>query len=198
MAGCEARALSSTSVSRNSSEALLSASLFVGRTLRGDGGGGGGGARRVRLPRAKVPAIRAGETQSKGLGFEEGGKWMSSTTRHIRIYAGYIDPESGRMDQTQLDKLSLILDPDDEFVWPDDKSQKVFDKFAELVDNYAGAPLTEYTLRLIGSDLEHYIRKMLLSNEIKYNLECRVLNFSMGRPRLDMEEEEEEEEEAAV
>eukprot|EP00850_Spirogloea_muscicola_P017878 SM000158S02010 [mRNA] locus=s158:184658:185168:+ [translate_table: standard] len=88
------------------------------------------------------------------------------------------------MDQTQIDKLSIMLDPDNEFEWPDDKVQKVYDQFAELVDQYAGAPLTEYTLRLIGSDLEHFIRKMLLGGEIKYNLNSRVLNFSMGKPRL--------------
>ena len=56
-----------------------------------------------------------------------------------------------------------------------------------------GAPLTEYTLRLIGSELEHFIRKMLFANEIKYNLECRVLNFSMGKPRLAIEDDDEEE-----
>ena len=59
-----------------------------------------------------------------------------------------------------------------------------------------GADLTEYTLRLIGSDLEHYIRKMLLAGELQYNLDCRVLNFSMGRPRIDpadLDDVEEEE-----
>lgn len=50
---------------------------------------------------------------------------------------------------------------------------------------WQGAPMNEYTLRLIGSDLEHYIRKLLLGNEIKYNLDCRVLNFSMGKPRYE-------------
>lgn len=47
-----------------------------------------------------------------------------------------------------------------------------------------GAPLTEYTLRLIGSDLEHYIGKLLYDGTIKYNMNCRVLNFSMGKPRI--------------
>ena len=47
-----------------------------------------------------------------------------------------------------------------------------------------GAALTEYTLRLIGSDIEHYIRKMLYDGEIKYNMNSRVLNFSMGKPRM--------------
>ena len=47
-----------------------------------------------------------------------------------------------------------------------------------------GAPLSEYTLRLIGSDLEHYIRKLLYDGEIKYNMRYRVLNFSMGKPHV--------------
>lgn len=47
-----------------------------------------------------------------------------------------------------------------------------------------GAPLTEYTLRLIGSDIEHYIRKMLYDGEIKYNMDAKTLNFSMGKPRI--------------
>lgn len=51
-------------------------------------------------------------------------------------------------------------------------------------DAKQGAPLTEYTLRLIGSDIEHYIRKMLYDGVIKYNMNARVLNFSMGKPRI--------------
>jgi len=47
-----------------------------------------------------------------------------------------------------------------------------------------GAPLNDYTLRLIGSDIEHYIRKMLYDGLIKYNMNARVLNFSMGKPRI--------------
>ncbi|KAI5071289.1 hypothetical protein GOP47_0013540 [Adiantum capillus-veneris] len=140
---------------------------------------------------SKAMVVRAmGDTVSKGMTYEDGGRWLSSTTRHIRIYAAYIDPETAKMDQTQTDKLSLILDPDDEFVWPEEKAQKVFEEFKSLVDHYAGADLTEYTLRLIGSDLEHFIRQMLLKNEIEYNLNCRVLNFSMGKPRLNIEDEE--------
>ena len=47
-----------------------------------------------------------------------------------------------------------------------------------------GAELSEYTLRLIGSDLEHFIRKMLYDGVLKYNMRSRVLNFSMGKPRV--------------
>ena len=38
------------------------------------------------------------------------------------------------MDQTQMDKLSILLDPDNEFLWTPETEKKVYDKFAELVD----------------------------------------------------------------
>ena len=75
-----------------------------------------------------------------------------------------------------------MLDPT-EFVWTDETCQMVYNEFQDLVD-HEGAPLSEYTLRLIGSDLEHYIRKLLYDGEIKYNMRYRVLNFSMGKPRV--------------
>ncbi|KAL1533568.1 NAD(P)H-quinone oxidoreductase subunit M, chloroplastic-like [Salvia divinorum] len=132
-------------------------------------------------PRPVEPQLNV---ESKNMGKEYGGQWLSSTTRHVRIFAAYIDPETCAFDQTQMDKLTLILDPTDEFVWTDDTCTKVYSYFQELVDHYEGAPLTEYTLRLIGSDVEHYIRKLLYQGEIKYNMDARVLNFSMGKPRV--------------
>jgi hypothetical protein len=39
--------------------------------------------------------------------------------------------------------------------------EQVFGKFDELVHEHKGAPLNDYTLRLIGSDCEHFIRKLL-------------------------------------
>ncbi|KAL2608795.1 hypothetical protein R1flu_027368 [Riccia fluitans] len=140
-----------------------------------------------------------GPVESQSLSYDgpgKGGQWLSATTRHVRIYIGVADPETMALDQSQLDKVTLMLDPDSEFVWPDEQVQKVYNYFAELVENYAGAPCTEYTLRLIGSDIEHYIRKLLLANEIKYNLEAGVLNFSMGLPRYDPSTLEGVEEEA--
>ncbi|KAA0041980.1 hypothetical protein IC582_001882 [Cucumis melo] len=122
--------------------------------------------------------------KSKNMGREYGGQWLSSVTRHVRIYAAYIDPVTCEFDQTQMDKLTLILDPSNEFLWNPETCNKVYAYFQELVDHYEGAPLTEYTLRLIGSDIEHYIRKMLYDGEIKYNMNARVLNFSMGKPRI--------------
>ncbi|XP_062099383.1 NAD(P)H-quinone oxidoreductase subunit M, chloroplastic [Humulus lupulus] len=122
--------------------------------------------------------------KSKNMSREYGGQWLSSVTRHVRIYAAYIDPVTCEFDQTQMDKLTLILDPTNEFVWNSNSCNKVYSYFQELVDHYEDAPLTEYTLRLIGSDIEHYIRKMLYGGEIKYNMNARVLNFSMGKPRI--------------
>jgi hypothetical protein len=55
----------------------------------------------------------------------------------VRIFTGYIDPVTDVMDQSQLDKLTLMLDPDDEFLWPEDKVQAVYAYFKELVDHYA-------------------------------------------------------------
>lgn len=74
--------------------------------------------------------------KNKNMGREYGGQWLSSTTRHVRIYAAYIDPETCAFDQTQMDKLTLILDPTDEFVWTDDTCNKVYSYFQELVDHY--------------------------------------------------------------
>lgn len=172
----------------------------------------------MKKPRPVEPQINV---QSKNMTREHGGQWLSSATRHVRIYAAYIDPETFAFDQTQMDKLTLLLDPTDEFVWTDDTCTKVYSYFQELVDHYEvmktslhqyklnhaitlvpngleiemltpitfydldqGAPLTEYTLRLIGSDIEHYIRKLLYNGEIQYNMNARVLNFSMGKPRV--------------
>ncbi|PWZ37352.1 NAD(P)H-quinone oxidoreductase subunit M, chloroplastic [Zea mays] len=147
----------------------------------------------VPPPQAAEKEARKGDAQSlprqplaesKNMSREYGGQWLSSTTRHVRIYAAYIDPETNAFDQTQMDKLTLMLDPQDEFAWTDEACQMVFNEFQDLVDHYEGAELSEYTLRLIGSDLEHYIRKLLYDGVIKYNMRSRVLNFSMGKPRI--------------
>ncbi|CAI9115529.1 OLC1v1016444C1 [Oldenlandia corymbosa var. corymbosa] len=135
----------------------------------------------MKSPRPVEPQTNV---KSKNMGIEFGSEWLSSTTRHVRIYAAYIDPETCAFDQTQTDKLTLILDPTDEFVWTEETCNQVYSYFQELIDHYEGADLTEYTLRLIGSDIEHYIRKMLYRGEIQYNMNARVLNFSMGKPRV--------------
>lgn len=74
--------------------------------------------------------------KNKNMSREYGGQWLSSVTRHVRIYAAYIDPITHAFDQTQMDKLTLILDPSNEFVWTNETCQKVYAYFQELVDHY--------------------------------------------------------------
>ncbi|KAI3460551.1 hypothetical protein Pfo_017214 [Paulownia fortunei] len=67
---------------------------------------------------------------------EYGGQWQSSTTRHVRSYAAYIDHQMYEINQTRMDKLSLILDPTDEFVRTDETCNKVYSYFQELAGHY--------------------------------------------------------------
>lgn len=106
---------------------------------------------------------------------------LKSTTRHIQIYAAVVeDDELIESDHT----LTLDLDPDNEFNWTEGSIKKVQEKFTALVESYKGADLTEYNLRRIGSDLEHFVRSLLQKGEITYNLNHRVQNYSMGLPRI--------------
>lgn len=107
---------------------------------------------------------------------------LKSTTRHIRVYAAEVkNNELNPSDNV----LTLDVDPDNEFNWNEDSLQKVYRQFDELVESYSGEDLTDYNLRRIGSDLEHLIRLLLQEGEISYNLGSRVLNYSMGLPRLE-------------
>ncbi|MCS6814718.1 MAG: NAD(P)H-quinone oxidoreductase subunit M [Cyanobacteria bacterium] len=107
---------------------------------------------------------------------------LKSTTRHIRIFAAQVD-DGDLVEST--DALTLDVDPDNEFTWNDDALQQVYRQFDQLVDSYAGEELTEYNLRRIGSDLEHFIRDLLQKGAISYNLNSRVANYSMGLPRVE-------------
>ncbi|MGK7877416.1 MAG: NAD(P)H-quinone oxidoreductase subunit M [Xenococcaceae cyanobacterium] len=107
---------------------------------------------------------------------------LKSTTRHIRLYAAEVkNNELVKSDSV----LTLDVDPDNELNWDEDALQKVYRKFDELVESSSDQDLTEYNLRRIGSDLEHFIRSLLQSGQISYNLGSRVLNYSMGLPRVD-------------
>ncbi len=106
---------------------------------------------------------------------------LKCTTRHIRIYTAEV--ENNELVESQ-NVLTLDVDPDNEFNWNEDALQKVYRQFDELVESYSGADLTEYNLRRIGSDLEHLMRSLLQSGEISYNLESRVVNYSMGLPQV--------------
>ena len=106
---------------------------------------------------------------------------LKSTTRHIRIFTAEIENDEL---VPSADKLTLDVDPDNEFVWNDGALQQVYRKFDELVESYDGTDLTDYNLRRIGSDLEHFMRSLLQAGTISYNLQSRVRNYSMGLPRV--------------
>ncbi len=107
---------------------------------------------------------------------------LKSTTRHVRIFAAEIENDSFVQSD---DKLTLDVDPDNELNWSDEALQKVYRKFDELVEAYDGADLTDYNLRRIGSDLEHFVRSLLQDGVVSYNLNSRVRNYSLGLPRVD-------------
>ena len=112
---------------------------------------------------------------------------VKSTTRHVRLYSAEVkDNELVESDNV----LTLDIDPDNEFNWNDDTLQKVYRKFDEIVEQNNGQDLSEYNLRRIGSDLEHFIRSLLLKGEISYNLGARVRNYSMGLPRMESPDSE--------
>ncbi|HIK28450.1 MAG: NAD(P)H-quinone oxidoreductase subunit M [Oscillatoriaceae bacterium SKW80] len=109
---------------------------------------------------------------------------LKSTTRHIHIFAAEIkDDEFVPSEEV----LTLDVDPDNEFNWNEEALQQVYRKFDELVDSYTGEELTEYNIRRIGSDLEHFVRSLLQSGKISYNLNSRVRNYSLGLPQVDSE-----------
>lgn len=89
---------------------------------------------------ASASRLRPVEVQqnvkSKNMSREYGGQWLSSVTRHVRIYAAYIDPITCEFDQTQMDKLTIILDPSNEFLWNSETTNKVYAYFQDLVDHY--------------------------------------------------------------
>ncbi len=113
---------------------------------------------------------------------------VKSTTRHVRIYSAEVkDNELIPSDNV----LTLDIDPDNEFSWSEDSLQTVYRKFDDLVEENNGSDLSEYNLRRIGSELEHFIRSLLLKGEISYNLGARVRNYSMGLPRMESPDTEE-------
>ena len=111
---------------------------------------------------------------------------LKSTTRHIRIFSAEIDRDGELVPSNQV--LTLDVDPDNEFNWNEDALQKVYRKFDELVESSSGADLTDYNLRRIGSELEHFVRSLLQSSQISYNLNGRVVNYSMGLPQVAVED----------
>ncbi|NJR38218.1 MAG: NAD(P)H-quinone oxidoreductase subunit M [Leptolyngbyaceae cyanobacterium CSU_1_4] len=107
---------------------------------------------------------------------------LKSTTRHVRIFAANIQNTNNEL-VPSTDTLTLDIDPDNELLWNDSALQQVYRKFDELVDASESAELTDYNLRRIGSDLEHFVRSLLQSGSISYNLNSRVKNYSLGLSR---------------
>ena len=105
---------------------------------------------------------------------------LKATTRHIRVFTARVENGDLVPDASQL---TLDVDPDNEFLWEPPVLAKVQQRFRELVEAHAGADLTDYNLRRIGSELEGKIRELLQAGELRYNPDCRVLNYSMGLPR---------------
>ncbi len=110
---------------------------------------------------------------------------LKCTTRHVHIFAGEVTADNRFIPRDDL--LTLDVDPDNELVWNDAALQKVYARFEELVEEYRGRDLTEYNLRRIGSELEHFIRSLLKQGEIAYNLQGRTPNYSMGFPQIPAE-----------
>lgn len=105
---------------------------------------------------------------------------VKCTTRHVRLFTARV--EDGNL-VADPGSLTLDLDPDNEFLWDDAAISQVQRQFQQQVAAHAGQELSDYNLRRIGSDLEGVIRQLLLAGEIRYNPDCRVLNYSMGLPR---------------
>lgn len=112
---------------------------------------------------------------------------LKSTTRHIRIFSAEVQNDELVPSE---DTLTLDVDPDNELLWNDEALQQVYRKFEGLVAAYEGADLTDYTLRRIGSDLEHLVRSLLQAGAVSYNLNSRVRNYSLGVPRVAADGEE--------
>ena len=105
---------------------------------------------------------------------------LKSTTRHVRIFSADVVNNDLIF---HPNKLTLDLDPDNEFIWNEDSLNKVNQKFTELVLERAGKSLDDYELRKIGSEVEGLIKYLLQNGLLSYNPECRVMNYSMGLPK---------------
>ena len=105
---------------------------------------------------------------------------LKSTTRHVRIFTADVVNNDLKF---HPNKLTLDLDPDNEFIWNEDSLKKVNQKFTELVQERAGKSLDDYELRKIGSEVEGLIKYLLQNGLLSYNPECRVMNYSMGLPK---------------
>ncbi len=105
---------------------------------------------------------------------------LKSTTRHVRIFTAEVVKEDLKF---HPNKLTIDLDPDNEFIWNEESLKKVNNKFTKLVEERSGKNLDDYELRKIGSEVEGFIKYLLQNGLLSYNPECRVMNYSMGLPK---------------
>ena len=105
---------------------------------------------------------------------------LKSTTRHVRIFTA--DVVNNNL-EFHPNKLTIDLDPDNEFIWNEDSLNKVNNKFTELIEERAGKNLDDYEIRKIGSEIEGLIKYLLQNGSLSYNPDCRVMNYSMGLPK---------------
>jgi len=105
---------------------------------------------------------------------------LKSTTRHVRIFTADIVNSEIKFDPN---KLTIDVDPDNEFIWNVESLEKIKEKFHQLVKERDGRDLDDYELRRIGSEIEGLIKMLLQQGFISYNPECRVMNYSMGLPK---------------
>ena len=105
---------------------------------------------------------------------------LKSTTRHVRIFTAEVFNNELKF---HPNKLTLDLDPDNEFIWNEESFIKINEKFKELIKEKAGEDLDDYTLRKIGSEIEGLIKILLQDGQLNYNPDCRVMNYSMGLPK---------------
>ena len=105
---------------------------------------------------------------------------LKTTTRHVRIFtAEVVDKEL----KFHPNKLTLDLDPDNEFIWNENSVNTIQKKFNELIKERSGKDLDDYELRKIGSEIEGLIKFLLQNGQLSYNPDCRVMNHSMGLPK---------------
>ena len=109
---------------------------------------------------------------------------LKSTTRHVRLFTA--DVVNSNL-EFHPNKLTLDLDPDNEFIWNEESLKKINQKFSELVEERVGKNLDDYELRKIGSEIEGLIKYLLQNRILSYNPNCRVMNYSMGLPKTNKE-----------
>ena len=105
---------------------------------------------------------------------------LKSTTRHVRIFTAEVVSDELKFHPS---KLTIDVDPDNEFIWNEKSLQKIQDRFNKLVLEREGKNLDDYELRKIGSEIEGLIKQLLQQGLLSYNPECRVMNYSMGLPK---------------